>query len=97
MAAVEFARHVLELPDAHSTEVNPHAANPIIDIMPDHEQEGKIGGTQRLGKYLCTLHPGSIARKCYMAQEVCERHRHRYEFNNDIGRLLRKTACKSPA
>ncbi len=82
MAAVEFARNVLELPEAHSAEVNPHTANPIIDIMHDHEQEGKIGGTQRLGKYDCALSAGSIARKCYMAQEVSERHRHRYEFNN---------------
>ncbi len=64
--------------------MNPHAANPIIYIMPDHEQDGKIGGTQRLGKYLCSLQPGSIARKCYMAEEVWQRDRHRlYEFNND--------------
>lgn len=90
MAAVEFARHVLELPDSHSTEVNPHAANPIIYIMPDHEQDGKIGGTQRLGKYLCSLQPGSIARKCYMAEEVWERHRHRYEFNNDYWETFEK-------
>jgi len=94
MAAVEFARNVLELPDAHSTEISPNATNPIIYIMPDHEQAGKIGGTQRLGKYLCSLTPGSIARSCYMTDEIYERHRHRYEFNNDYWEIFEKNGMK---
>ncbi|AKU80296.1 CTP synthase [Spiroplasma turonicum] len=81
VACVEFARNVLNLKDASSTEINPNTNNPIIDIL-----EGKntkdIGGTLRLGAYKTTLLDNTLAKELYNSNEVIERHRHRYEFNN---------------
>jgi CTP synthase len=78
---IEFARNVLGLAGAHSTEMRQDTPHPVIDLMPD--QTGKIlGGTLRLGKYRCTLKSGSLAEKAYGESEIWERHRHRYEFNN---------------
>lgn len=78
---IEHARHVLHMEDANSTEMNPNTTHPIIDLMPD--QNGVVlGGTLRLGKFRCALTEGSIAQKAYESQEIWERHRHRYEFNN---------------
>jgi CTP synthase len=78
---IEYARHVLGLGDAHSTEMNPKTSAPVIDLMPD--QAGAIlGGTLRRGKYECALTPGTLAGKAYGTDIVWERHRHRYEFNN---------------
>jgi CTP synthase len=78
---IEYARNVLGLKDAHSTEMNPQTSAPVIDLMPD--QAGVIlGGTLRLGKYLCALKAGSLAGLAYGADSVWERHRHRYEFTN---------------
>lgn len=82
MAVIEFARNVLGLTGAHTTEVKPDTAHPIIDLMPDQANIDKIGGTLRLGKYLCKLEEGSLAREAYGQEEIYERHRHRYEFNN---------------
>ncbi|MBT9282687.1 MAG: CTP synthase [Hydrogenibacillus schlegelii] len=80
LASVEFARNVLKLADANSVEMDPNTPHPIIDLLPD--QDGKVlGGTMRLGAYPCRLLPGSRAREAYQAEEVAERHRHRYEFN----------------
>lgn len=81
-ACIEFARNVLNLKDADSTEINPKTLNPIIDIIEGKERE-KIGGTLRLGKYTTKLKKGSIAQKLYNNDIAIERHRHRYEFNND--------------
>jgi CTP synthase len=79
---IEYARNVLGLKDAHSTEMNPQTSAPVIDLMPD--QTGVIlGGTLRLGKYLCALKAESLAGNAYGADSVWERHRHRYEFNNE--------------
>jgi CTP synthase len=82
-AVVEFAQNVLHLQGAASTEVAPKTAHPIIDLM--HEQKGitQKGGTMRLGSYKCHLERNSIAAKAYQTTEINERHRHRYEFNND--------------
>jgi CTP synthase len=78
---IEFARHVLLLTGAHSTEMNRRTSDPVIDLMPD--QNGKIlGGTQRLGKYRCALAEGTLARASYGVDEIWERHRHRFEFTN---------------
>ena len=82
-AAVEFGKNVLKIKDAASTEVNPKTGNPIIHLMPDQIAISNKGGTMRLGSYKCKLAKGSLAHKIYGKQIVEERHRHRYEFNND--------------
>ncbi|WP_155287019.1 CTP synthase [Lacticaseibacillus zhaodongensis] len=82
MASVEFARNVLGLADAGSTETEPNTGNPIIDILPDQDKDGDLGGTLRLGLYPCDLKPGTVAAAAYgNVKEVQKRHRHRYEFN----------------
>ncbi len=82
-AAVEFGKNVLKLKDAASTEVNPKTGNPIIHLMPDQIAISNKGGTMRLGSYKCKLSKGSLANKVYGKQMIEERHRHRYEFNNE--------------
>ena len=83
MCVVEFARNVLGLSDAVSTEVNPATSNPVIDLMEDQKSTTIKGGTMRLGAYQCSLKAGSLAEKIYGTDIISERHRHRYEFNND--------------
>ena len=83
MCVVEFARNVLGLADAVSTEVNPAAATPIIDLMEDQKSTTIKGGTMRLGAYACRIEQGTLAHEIYGSDLVSERHRHRYEFNND--------------
>ena len=83
IAVIEFARHVLGWDDAHSAEFDPATAHPVIHLMPDQRGITAKGGTMRLGQYPCMLSEGSRARALYGAQEIFERHRHRYEFNND--------------
>ena len=81
-AVIEFARHVLGYADADSSEFDPESAHPVIDIMPD--QRGvKMGGTMRLGAYPCRLQPGTRLAAAYGKEQVSERHRHRFEFNNE--------------
>jgi CTP synthase len=80
---IEFARHVLGLPQANSVEVNPHTPDPIIALMADQYQRTTLGGTMRLGEYPCHLQPGTHAAQAYAPTELIqERHRHRFEFNN---------------
>lgn len=81
-AAVEFARNVLGLADAASTEMNPATTNPVIDLMEAQKDITQKGGTMRLGSYLCELKKGSRAQHIYGKSQISERHRHRYEFNN---------------
>lgn len=81
-AVVEFANHVLGLPLAASTEVNPSTPDPVIDMMEDQKTISNKGGTMRLGAYPCRLTKGSIAAAIYGTETISERHRHRYEFNN---------------
>ena len=83
MAVIEFGRNVLGLADAHSTEMDPHTGNPVINIMEEQKKITKMGGTMRLGTYPCELKDGSLALEIYGQKEISERHRHRYEFNND--------------
>ncbi len=80
---VEFARNVLGLKDAHSTEVNPNTTNPVISLLSEQRGIKDLGGTMRLGSYPCSLLKGSLANKAYGQSLIYERHRHRYEFNNE--------------
>jgi len=82
MAAIEFARNVLNLQDAHSTEMDAHTANPVIDLMEEQKKVTAKGGTMRLGSYPCELKPGTLAASIYGHSPISERHRHRWEFNN---------------
>ncbi len=79
---IEFARNVLDLEDANSTEYDKTCAHPIIDLMPDQHNVANLGGTMRLGAYPCALAPGSTVAAAYQAEVIQERHRHRFEFNN---------------
>ena len=88
MAVVEFARHAAGLPGAHSSELDPHTGHPVIDLMPDQADVTDKGGTMRLGSYPCRLSPDSRALSAYGREEIAERHRHRYEFNNDYRQVL---------
>ena len=88
MAVIDFARHVCSLPQAHSSELNPETPDPVIYLMP--EQIGVVakGGTMRLGAYPCVLADGTMVRNIYGSSQISERHRHRYEFNNDYRELM---------
>jgi CTP synthase len=82
MAVIEYARHVLGLKDAHSTEMNQGTPHPVIDLMEAQKQVTDKGGTMRLGSYLCELQPDSLGHHIYGKNRITERHRHRWEFNN---------------
>lgn len=103
LATIEFARNVLGFKDAHTTEVDPKTSHPVIDIMAEQSrnlQEKKMGGTMRLGSYACELLPGTQAQRTYAAADfpaekqknggllIQERHRHRYELNNEYRKQL---------
>ena len=90
LSIVEFARHVVGYRDAHSMELNPQTTHPVIHIMPDQIGIEDIGGTLRLGAYPCVLDKESKAYKLYGTEEISERHRHRYEVNNDYRDVLEK-------
>jgi CTP synthase len=79
---IEFARNVLNLKDANSTEIDPTALHNVVDIMDEQKNILDLGGSMRLGAYQCCLKPGSLAEKIYQKDCISERHRHRYEFNN---------------
>jgi CTP synthase len=83
MAVIEYARDVLGLQDAHSTEMDVHTPHPVIDLMEEQKQVTAKGGTMRLGAYPCILKEGTLASRIYDGlHEISERHRHRWEFNN---------------
>jgi CTP synthase len=82
MAVIEFARNILGLDGANSTEMDPQAKDPVIDLMEEQKQITAKGGTMRLGAYPCDLKQGTLAREIYGVSSVSERHRHRWEFNN---------------
>ena len=82
-AVIEFARHVIGLSDAHSREMNPATGNPVIDILETQKNIVNMGGTMRLGSYACRLEDGTLSREMYGKSEIQERHRHRFEFNNE--------------
>ena len=87
IAVIEFARNVVGWADADSREFTPVTAHPVIDFMPNQSDEIDKGGTLRLGAYPCVITPGTMMERCYGSQQISERHRHRYEFNN----LFRET------
>jgi CTP synthase len=86
-AVIEYGRNVLGLNEAHSTEMDPDTEYPVIDIMEHQKSIINKGGTMRLGLFPCQLKEDSIAMACYGKKEIMERHRHRYEFNNDFQSL----------
>jgi CTP synthase len=88
VAVIEFARNACELTDADSYEFNQQTPHPVIHLMPDQHGVVEMGGTLRLGAYPCKLSRGSKAAKAYGAGEVFERHRHRYEFNNEYREIM---------
>jgi CTP synthase len=82
-AVIEFARNVLGLKDAHSREMNPATNSPVIDLLEAQKNISHMGGTMRLGSYPCKIEEGTLAHKIYGITDINERHRHRYEFNNE--------------
>lgn len=82
MAAIEFARNVLNIKDANSTEMDEYTKEPVIDLMEEQKKVTEKGGTMRLGAYTCVLQSGSLANTIYGVETISERHRHRWEFNN---------------
>jgi len=84
VAVIEFARHVLGHPKANSTEMDPYSPYPVISLMEEQKKIDQMGGTMRLGSYSCDLKKGSKAFNAYGKTKIHERHRHRYEFNNDF-------------
>ena len=95
MCVVEFARDVLGLKEAISTEVNPSTPYPVIDLMEDQKSTTIKGGTMRLGAYACKLEPGSLAARIYGTDMISERHRHRYEFNNEYLPMVEAAGMKA--
>ena len=85
---IEFARNVAKIADADSGEFKPHCLHKVIDFMPGQSDEINKGGTLRLGAYPCVIKSGTKMEKCYGTTNISERHRHRYEFNNDYRTVL---------
>ena len=94
MAVVEFARDVLGIQDADSEEFNKETENQVIHIMEEQKKVNKKGGTMRLGAYPCVIKEGTLAQKLYGTTEISERHRHRFEYNNDYRERLEEAGLK---
>jgi CTP synthase len=94
MAVVDFAKHVLAFEDADSSEFNEETTHPLIHLMPDQKDIENKGGTMRLGIYPCKLSEGSKAREAYGEDLIYERHRHRYEFNNEFRDIVESNGMK---
>ncbi|MBQ3864220.1 MAG: CTP synthase, partial [Clostridia bacterium] len=90
IAVIEFARHKAGIPDADSGEFDEKCLHKVIDFMPGQSEEIDKGGTLRLGAYPCRIRPGTVMEACYGTLEITERHRHRYEFNNDYRECLQE-------
>jgi len=90
IAVIEYARSILGLLDANSGEFAPDSKNKVIDFMPDQSDDIDKGGTMRLGSYPCKIMSGTMMEKCYNKPLIGERHRHRYEFNNDYREAMQK-------
>lgn len=95
MAVIEYARHVLHLAEANSTEMNPDTPHPVIDLMESQKNVTEKGGTMRLGAWTCNLKPGTLAHRIYGKDQISERHRHRYEYNNRYAEALQKAGLVS--
>ncbi|ADB38060.1 CTP synthase [Spirosoma linguale] len=94
MAVIEYARNVMGIPDAHSTEMEPHTPNPVISMMEEQKTITDKGGTMRLGAYACKLKRDSLAHHIYGKMQISERHRHRYEFNSDFQEAFEKAGLR---
>jgi CTP synthase len=90
-AVIEWARHIAHLENANSSEFDPDAQNPVINLLPEQQDVVDLGGTMRLGLYPCRLAPDTLASRLYGQEVIYERHRHRYEFNNAYRTLLLET------
>lgn len=90
LACVEFARHVLNMTGAQSSEFDPNTRYPVIDLLPEQKDIEDLGGTMRLGLYPCKIEKGTKAYDAYAEELVYERHRHRYEFNNDFRNIFKE-------
>ena len=88
ISVIEYARNVAGIPWANSGEFDEQCRDKVIDFMPGQSDDIDKGGTLRLGAYPCVIAPGTTMERCYKASEISERHRHRYEFNNDYRKLL---------
>ena len=88
IAVIEYARNVANIADANSGEFDEVCKNKVIDFMPGQSDDIDKGGTLRLGAYPCVIKPGTVMERCYGVSEISERHRHRYEFNNDYKESL---------
>jgi CTP synthase len=95
MAVIEFARNVLGLLDANSTEMNPDTKNPVINLMEEQKTVTEKGGTMRLGAWKCDIKPDTLAHKIYQNTTISERHRHRYEFNSDYRTQLENAGLQA--
>ena len=95
MAVIEFARNVLQLKGANSTEMDIDTPHPVIDLMEEQKEVTHKGGTMRLGSWKCHLKEGSIAHEVYGASDISERHRHRYEYNNRYAQELEAAGMAS--
>jgi CTP synthase len=93
-AVIEFSRNVCGLKDANSTEFNPKTRHPVISLLAEQEKVKDLGGTMRLGAYLCKINKHSLAFKVYGKTLIQERHRHRYEFNNKYKKLLERKGMR---
>jgi CTP synthase len=93
-AAIEFARNVLDMKGAHSTEFNKKTLFPVISLLEEQQNVKDLGGTMRLGAYPCQVKKETLAYKAYKAEEISERHRHRYEFNNEYREKFQKAGMK---
>ena len=91
---IEFARDVLGLSEANSTEMNPHTPHKVIDLMEEQKTISDLGGTMRLGAYDCHLESGSKAAEAYGTTDIRERHRHRFEFNNEYRERFEQAGMK---
>jgi CTP synthase len=91
IAVIEFARNVAGIPDANSGEFNEQCPNKVIDFMPGQSDDIDKGGTLRLGTYPCFIQKDTMMERCYESLEISERHRHRYEFNNDYRDTLTRS------
>lgn len=95
MAVIEYARNILGLKDANSTEMNPQTGNPVISLMEDQKSITNKGGTMRLGSWKCDLKEGSLIKKIYNTESIDERHRHRFEYNNKYKEQLEAAGMRA--
>ena len=95
MSVIEFARNVAGIKLAHSTEMDPHTTDPVIDLMEEQKSITNKGGTMRLGSYPCKIEKGTLAHQIYQSEMISERHRHRWEFNNKYFEKLQAAGLKA--